>query len=132
MKNLIGAVAPKNRVLGSFKMLMLVLLVTIGFTSCKDQFKSQVSPETELTAKRNLHDLQINFDIGGKGTGTGTGEIGGQSFLRILTDIGGRQSGGTGNYVLNDIGGVRGTSTGPDIFSRGQFNQLKNNCYEFD
>lgn len=212
MKNLIGAFAPTNRVLGSFKILMLIVLVAIGFTSCKDQSKSEVSPETELIVKTDLHDSQSNFDIGGgkssdgglekpsdtggrgsqgttgeftisdiggrgtssdtgqidstddlddldtggrggkgtstggdynisdigggtgggRGTGTGTGEIDGQAVPRTLTDIGGRQSGDTGNYMSNDIGGGRGTSTGPDVFSKGQYDHLKINWNEFD
>jgi hypothetical protein len=118
MKNLFGAAAPTNRVLGSFKFLVLIVLVAIGFTSCKDQSKLEVSPETELTAKVNLQGVKSNFDIGGKGgqerrnfdiggnqTGTRrycelcsgqevekTSEIGGQSTTRSYSDIGGNQA----------------------------------------
>lgn len=69
MKNLIGAIAPTNRVLGSFKMLMLIIMVAIGFTSCKDQSKSEVSPKTELIGKTDFEKLESNLEIGGNQTG---------------------------------------------------------------
>jgi len=75
MKNLFGAIAPTNRVLESFKFLMLVVLVAIGFTSCKDQSKFGVSTETEIIAKSDLQDAQSNFD--GQGTTRKFCDIGG-------------------------------------------------------
>ena len=140
MKNLIGAVAPTNRVLVSFKFLMLIVLVAIGFTSCKDQSKSEVSPETELIAKADLQGAQSNFDIGGNGGqerrnfdigGIGGGqtpprricemystkEIGGgknsNGCLEKPSDTGGRgNQGTTGEYAVSDIGGRNTNSTG--------------------
>jgi len=133
MKNLIGAVAPTNRILGSFKFLMLIVLVAIGFTSCKDQSKTEVSQETELIAKADLQGAQSNFDIGGNGGqerrnfdigGIGGGqtaprricemystkEIGGgknsNGGLEKPSDTGGRgNQGKTGDYTISDIGG---------------------------
>lgn len=70
MKNLFGAAAPTNRVLKSFKMLMLIVLVAIGFTSCNDQSKSEVSPKTELLEKTDLEKLASNPEIGGNQTGS--------------------------------------------------------------
>jgi hypothetical protein len=140
MKNLIGAVAPTNRVLVSFKFLMLIVLVAIGFTSCKDQSKSEVSQETELIAKADLQGAQSNFDIGGNGGqerrnfdigGIGGGqtpprricemystkEIGGgknsNGCLEKPSDTGGRgNQGTTGEYAVSDIGGRNTNSTG--------------------
>jgi hypothetical protein len=136
MKNLIGAFAPTNRIFGSFKFLMLIVLVTIGFTSCKDQSKSEVSQETELIAKADLQGVQSNFDIGGNGGqerrnfdigGIGGGqtpprricemystkEIGGgknsNGGLEKPSDTGGRgNQGTTGEYSISDIGGGTG------------------------
>ena len=136
MKNLIGADAPTNRVLRSFKILMLFVLVAIGVTSCKDQSKSKVSTETELIAKVDLQDAQSNFDIGGNGGqerrnfdigGIGGGqapprricemystkEIGGgknsTGGLEKTSDTGGRcNQGTTGEYAISDIGGGTG------------------------
>lgn len=121
MKNLIGAVAPTNRVLGSFKFLMLIVLVTIGFASCKDQSKLDVNPETELIAKSDFQDSEINFDTGGKnstgglekssdtggkGTSSDTGQI--YSFYH-LEDL---DTGGKGNELgtggISDTGGSKG------------------------
>jgi hypothetical protein len=118
MKNLFGANAPTNRILGSFTMLMLILLVAIGFTSCKDQSKSEVSPETELTAKVNLQGVQSNFDIEGHGDQKSLYfEIGGKGSKGTssggectISDIGGR--GTTGEYSISDIGGKNTSSTG--------------------
>lgn len=140
MKNLIGAIAPTNRILGSFKFLMLIVLVAIGFTSCKDQSKSEVSPETELIAKADLQGAQSNFGIGGNGGqerrnfdigGIGGGqtpprricemystkEIGGgknsNGGLEKPSDTGGRgNQGTTGEYAVSDIGGRNTNSTG--------------------
>ena len=106
MKNLIGAVAPTNRVLRSFKILMLIVLVAIGFTSCKDQSKSEDLPKTELIAKTDLHDAPSNFDTGG-----GKNSNGG---LEKPSDTGGKGGTGTstgGDYSVSDTGG-RGTGTG--------------------
>ncbi len=136
MKNLFGAVAPTNRVLRSFNFLMLIVLVAIGFTSCKDQSKSEVSTETELIAKADLQGVQSNFDIGGHGGqerrgfdigGIGGGqtpprricevystkEIGGgknsNGGLEKPSDTGGRgNQGTTGEYAVSDIGGGTG------------------------
>ena len=140
MKNLFGADAPTTSVLGSIKILMLVVLVTIGFASCKDQCKSEVSPGTELIAKTDLQDAQSNFDIGGHGGqerrgfdigGIGGGqtpprricevystrEIGGgknsNGGLEKTSDTGGRgNQGTTGEYTVSGIGGRNTTSTG--------------------
>jgi hypothetical protein len=133
MKNLIGAVAPTNRVLGSFKFLMLIVLVAIGFTSCKDQSKKEVSPETELIAKSVLQDVQSNFDTGGgknsnggiekpsdtggKGTSSDTGQ------LYSVYNSENLDTGGRGNELgkggISDTGGSkgRGTSTTGDYHS---------------
>ena len=98
MKNLIGAIAPTNRILGSFKFLMLIVLVAIGFTSCKDQSKSEVSPETELIAKTDFQNSEDRFDIGGQGT------------PRKFCDIGGNGGQERRNF---DIGGIGGGQTPP-------------------
>ena len=150
MKNLIGAVAPTNRVLGSFKILMLIVLVAIGFTSCKDQSKPENLPETELIAKTDLHDVPSNFDTGGgknsngglekpsdtggKG-GTGTSSGGDYCVSDTGGGTGGRGTGtGTGDVVgyydsqyPNDTGGGKGTSS-----DTGQFNYLKDYSNELD
>lgn len=98
MKNLFGAAAPTNRVLKSFKMLMLIVFVAIGFTSCNDQSKSEVSPKTELLEKTDLEKLASNPEIGGNQTG-------GRRFCHFQKsfDIGG----GTGGQERRnfDIGG---------------------------
>jgi hypothetical protein len=98
MKNLFGAAAPTNRFLGSFKVLMLVVLVAIGFTSCKDQSKSKVSTETELIAKSKFQNSEDRFDIGGQGT------------PRKFCDIGGNGGQERRNF---DIGGIGGGQTPP-------------------
>ena len=123
MKNLIGAVAPKYRVLKSFKFLMLIVLVAIGFISCNDQFKSQVSKETQSIAKSNFQDSQSNFDTGGKNStggieissdtgGKGTSSDTGQIYVSYNledTETGGRGNGlGTGG--ISDTGGKNSTS----------------------
>ncbi|MBK8599635.1 MAG: hypothetical protein IPN80_02950 [Flavobacterium sp.] len=140
MKNLFGAVAPTNRVLGSFKVLMLILLVTIGFTSCKDQSKSEVSQESEFNSKTDFQNSQNSFDISGNETNTKEFlDIGGNQVppggfcepsvgkeIGKVSDIGGKNSngglekpsdtGGRGNqgttseYTISDIGG-KGTSS---------------------
>ena len=51
MKNLLGATASTNRIFRSIKMLMLVLLMTIGFTSCDDQSNSDTLPQSEFNLK---------------------------------------------------------------------------------
>ena len=146
MKNLIGAVAPTNRVLRSFKILMLIVLVAIGFTSCKDQSKSEDLPKTEFIAKTDLHDAPSNFDTGGgKSTNGGldipsdTGGKGGTGTSTsddyCVSDTGGRGSGtGTGDIVgyhdsqyPSDTGGGKGTSS-----DTGQFNYLKDYSNELD
>lgn len=127
MKNLIGAVAPTNRFLGSFKILMLIVLVTIGFVSCKDQSKLDVNRETVLIAKSDFQDSESNFDTGGKnsngglekssdtggkGTSSDTGQI--YSFYN-LEDL---DTGGRGNELgtggISDTGGSKGKGTSTD------------------
>lgn len=133
MKNLIGATAPTNRVLKSFKILMLIVLVAIGFTSCKDQSKKEVSSETELIAKSNLKHLESNFEIGGNQASPrrvceiySTNEIGGgknsTGGLQLTSDIGGRggkgTSSGTGQLTsITDIGGRSTSTTGNYVFN---------------
>ena len=145
MKNLIGAVAPTLSIFKSFKTLMLILFLTIGFASCKNKSNTEVLPQTDLNATINLHDAQTDFDIGGRNdTSTGnyaTNDIGGRSTeptveskpftsvnsennvehdaKYVFTDIGGRDSGGgLGNVPIFEIGGRGGTctDTGPIAF----------------
>ena len=125
MKNLIGAYAPTNRILISFKMLMLIVLLAIGFASCKDQSKSEVSTETELIAKSNFQNSEKSFDIGGQGiprTFCDIGGNGGQERRNIA--IGGNQT-GTRRYCelcigqevekTSEIGGQSTTRSYSDI-----------------
>ena len=140
MKNLIGAAAPTQRIFKSFKFLMLVVLVTFGFTSCKDQSKSNVSQESELIEKSNFQDEVGSIDIGGNQLppggfcelysnrksdntstiGGGKSSDGGLGMLNALssstTGIGGKSSGG-GDYSISDIGGRGNTDTGTGQFT---------------
>lgn len=122
MKNLIGAFAPTNRFLRSFNFLMLIVLVTIGFASCKDQSKSDVSPETALIAKSDFQDSQSNFDTGGKGTSSDIGQIyvsynlddsatggrGNELGTGGFSDTGGKGDSNTKQYSILDTGGSNG------------------------
>lgn len=137
MKNLIVAFAPTNRFLGSFKFLMLIVLVTIGFASCKDRCKSDVSPETALIAKSDLQDARSNFDSGGKNSngglekssdtgGKGTSSDIGQIYVSYnlddsatggrgnelgtggFSDTGGKGDSNTKQYSILDTGGSNG------------------------
>lgn len=139
MKNLIGVFAPTNRILSSFKVLMLLVLLAIGFTSCKDRSKSKVSPEKEFIDKSNLCNSQLSSDIGGGKSSKGglqksfvivgcqtpprhiygmysISEIGGgknsNGGLGKTSVTGGRGiQGTTSDYAVSDIGG-KGTSIG--------------------
>lgn len=51
MKNLLGVLTPKNSILKSVIMFMLVLLGTIGFVSCDDQSNLDVVPKSEVNLK---------------------------------------------------------------------------------
>lgn len=133
MKNLFGAAAPTNRVLGSFKFLMLIVLVAIGFTSCKDQSKKEVLPETELIAKSNLLDVQSNFDTGGnKGL---NGELIQTSVFDY--DTGGKNSTGgmekQGTSVCDTGGkGDRGTTEQFSAIETGGAKKTSNDYFVFD
>lgn len=144
MKNLFGAVAPTLSIFRSFKVLMLLLLVTIGFASCENQSKLEILPQTDLTAKNDLPDVQTDFDIGGRNdTSTGNytiNDVGDKSISPtlenrpvmsigsyndiecdteyVIAEIGGRDSsGGLGSLSFLEIGGRGGTGTGLIDFS---------------
>ena len=120
MKNLFGAVAPTNRVLGSFKVLMLILLVTIGFTSCKDQSKSEVSSESELISKSGFQGTESIMDIGGNQVPPGgfCEQRSNQKGHEFSTIGGGKDD--IGDYTIFNIGGGKDPIGGPgkhDILS---------------
>ena len=105
---------------------------SVPVSHIKEKGISYIGESQELP--KSICDIGGTGGIGGRGTGTGTGEIVGHSISSNLADTGGRQNeigGGKGtstggDYSVSDIGG-RGTSTGT-----GQFNYLKVNRNEFD
>ena len=120
MKNLIGAAAPTQRIFRSFKFLMLVVLVTFGFTSCKDQTKSNVSPESEFTTKSDFQEAESITDIGGNQVPPGGFcECASNPNADKTVTIGGIKD-DTGQLAFFDIGGGKDAGGGPgkhDILS---------------
>ena len=129
MKNLLGATASTNRIFRSIKMLMLVLLMTIGFTSCDDQSNSDTLPKSEFNLKSDFDEsfsrctcgLSTDGEIGGcKGIKGECATLsrdsigGGKSSSGILqrsstvtNEIGERKDTSTGNYTSKEIGGSK-------------------------
>lgn len=120
MKNLFGAAAPTQRIFISFKLLMLVLLLTFGFTSCKDQSKSNVSPQSELIATSDFQDAEGIMVIGGNSVPPGGfHEFPSNTNFDKTVTIGGIKD-DTGQLVFFEIGGGKDASGGPgkhDILS---------------
>ena len=120
MKNLFGAVAPTNRFFKSIKMLMLVLLVTIGFVSCDDQSNLDVSQQNEVNLKTNFHkEIDPNESMSKCTCGQNSdGEIGGckgikgecASFARDSIG-GGKSSSGTLQRISTETKEIGGKST---------------------
>jgi len=113
MKNLFGAVASTHRIFSSIKMLMLVLFMTIGFTSCDDQSNSDILPKSEFNLKS---DFDESFSRCTCGLST-DGEIGGCKGIKgecatLSRDSigGGKSSSGTLQRIstqTNEIGGSK-------------------------
>lgn len=129
MKNLFGAVASTHRIFSSIKMLMLVLFMTIGFTSCDDQSNSDILPKSEFNLKSDFDEsfsrctcgLSTDGEIGGckgiKGEcatlsrdSIGGGKSSSGTLQRSSTqtnEIDGRKDTSTGNYSSKEIGGSK-------------------------
>ncbi len=135
MKNLLGVSTPKNSIIKSIRVLMLVLFATIGFVSCEDQSNSDVLPKSEINLKTDFfNDAETNENFSKCSCGLSTdGEIGGckgikgectifsrdsvgggknssgtlQRTSSETNEIGGRNTTSTGNYSSRDIGGSK-------------------------
>ena len=112
MKNLIGAAAPTQRIFRSFKFLMLVVILTFGFTSCENQCKSNVSPKMELNTKSDFQETECFIDIGGNSIPPGGFcELLIPQAAKVSAIGGGKDAGGgpgyTGDYGISNIGGGR-------------------------
>jgi len=105
MKNIFGAKAQAATFVKSIVVLMLVFLVTLGVTSCKNETAPAVAPTTnyesvldtkaitapfEVETEKQLQELGTNSEIDYKSLCIGGGGIGGQE-RRTLT-IGGAQA----------------------------------------
>lgn len=134
MKNLFGAIAPKNRFFKSIKMFMLVLLFSIGFVSCEDQSNLDVLPKSEVNLKTDFQkEANPNESLSRCTCGLSSdGEIGGckgikgecTSFARDSIG-GGKSSSGTlqrNSTETEEIGGKStnvGRSVNKDIGGKG-------------
>ena len=112
MKNLIGAAAPTLSIFKSIQFLMLVLLLTFGFTSCKDQIKESDSIESELIEKPDFQSAESTMDIGGNQLPPGGFcELHSNHKAYKVSTIDG------GDFTMDDIGGGKDAGGGPGYTS---------------
>ena len=112
MKNIFRAVAQTSFVLKGFKILMLVLLVTFGVTSCENQTRATPLTKSETVSDTTLIDVATQMDTENSliGIGTNPGQerrnlvIGNQPAPRSLLEIGRQET----SRRLVGIGGTQG------------------------